>query len=81
MRGTTIHDYLRRQRLRAALEPLAETSTDLARLALDLGFSSHSHFTGAFRREFGRTPSPARDRLGPAGLREMSRILEARRVA
>jgi AraC-like DNA-binding protein len=79
--GTTIHDYLRRQRLRAALERLAEPGADLARLALDLGFSSHSHFTGAFHREFGRTPSQARGRLGPGGLRQMSKILEARRVA
>jgi AraC-like DNA-binding protein len=26
-------------------------------LALDLGFSSHAHFTQAFRREFGCAPS------------------------
>jgi AraC-like DNA-binding protein len=29
-------------------------------LALELGFSSHSHFTDAFRREFGKAPSEIR---------------------
>jgi AraC-like DNA-binding protein len=32
----------------------------LTRLALDLGYSSHSHFTASFRRAFGLTPSAAR---------------------
>ena len=29
-------------------------------LALELGFSSHSHFSAAFRREFGVVPSALR---------------------
>ena len=33
---------------------------DLTALALDLGFSSHSHFTAAFRRAFGRPPAEFR---------------------
>jgi AraC-like DNA-binding protein len=41
----------------AALLP---TSDDLARLALDLGFASHSHFSTAFHRWAGRTPSAFR---------------------
>ena len=39
-------------------------------LALDLGFSSHSHFTAAFRRMFQCTPSEFREstrRLAPRG--------------
>jgi AraC-like DNA-binding protein len=32
-------------------------ATDLTDLALRLGFSSHSHFTAAFRKSFGCTPS------------------------
>lgn len=59
--GETIHRYLTRLRLRAALEPLLMGADDLSGLALDLGFSSHSHFTYAFRREFGCTPSRWRD--------------------
>jgi AraC-like DNA-binding protein len=30
---------------------------DLSRLSLDLGFSSQSHFTAAFRQAYGRTPA------------------------
>jgi len=29
----------------------------LTSLALDLGFSSHSHFSAAFKRAYGQTPS------------------------
>jgi len=58
--GVPIHRYLTRLRLRAALERLGGGARDLTELALDLGFSSHSHFTDTFRREFGRSPSAAR---------------------
>ena len=36
---------------------------DLIDIALDLGFSSHSHFTETFRRSFAKTPSAVRDSL------------------
>jgi len=58
--GAPVHRYLIRLRLRSALERLADGASDLTALALELGFSSHSHFTDAFRREFGRAPSDAR---------------------
>lgn len=58
--GLSIHRYLERLRLREALASLLESDVDLTRLALRLGYSSHSHFTAAFRREFGVTPSAAR---------------------
>lgn len=58
--GVPVHRYLTQLRLRAALERLAVGADDLTTLALELGFSSHSHFTDAFRREFGRPPSAAR---------------------
>ncbi|MCI0638259.1 MAG: AraC family transcriptional regulator, partial [Gemmataceae bacterium] len=58
--GVPIHRYLAQLRLRAALERLQDGADDLTALALDLGFSSHSHFTDAFRREFGRPPSVVR---------------------
>jgi AraC-like DNA-binding protein len=57
--GLPLHRYLTHLRLRAALERLPETD-DITTLALDLGFSSHSHFTDVFRREFGKTPSEYR---------------------
>jgi AraC family transcriptional regulator len=57
--GTSIHRYREQLRLRAALESLDHTA-DLTALALDLGYSSHSHFTARFSREFGVTPSELR---------------------
>jgi AraC-like DNA-binding protein len=74
--GVPIHRYLTRLRLRAAVELLSDGAKDLTALALELGFSSHSHFTDAFRREFGRTPSDARRALGPRTLRQLSKNLE-----
>jgi AraC family transcriptional regulator len=50
--------------LRVALERLSEGDCDLTELALNLGFSSHSHFTDAFKREFGRTPSEEKATAG-----------------
>jgi AraC family transcriptional regulator len=58
--GVPVHRYLTQLRLRASLERLAQDATDITEIALELGFSSHSHFTDAFRREFGRAPSKVR---------------------
>lgn len=58
--GTTLSRYLHTQRLDEALARLADNRTRLSDLAADLGYASHSHFTAAFRREFGRTPSELR---------------------
>jgi AraC family transcriptional regulator len=71
-----IHRYLTQLRLRAALERLADGTDDLTRLALELGFSSHSHFTDAFRRALRRTPSEARNDTGCPALLQMSKNLK-----
>ena len=71
--GVPVHRYLTQLRLRAALERLAEGEDDLTTLALDLGFSSHSHFADAFRKEFGRTPSEVRRSASGRALRQMSK--------
>jgi AraC-like DNA-binding protein len=60
--GLTIQEFSRRLRLDVALERLAERDTDLTALAFDLGFSSHSHFSSAFRKTFGLSPSEYRER-------------------
>jgi AraC-like DNA-binding protein len=60
--GTTLHDYRRQLRLRTSLEKVVESTRPLVDVALDAGFSSHSHFTSAFHREFAQTPSTLRDR-------------------
>ncbi|MGE0863906.1 MAG: helix-turn-helix domain-containing protein [Vicinamibacterales bacterium] len=61
--GFSLHAYRNQLRLRAALARLGERDADLTGIALDLGFSSHSHFTETFRRTFGRTPSSVRRSL------------------
>ena len=58
--GESIHRYRTDLRLRAALQPLCESNLSLAHLALDLGFSSQSHFTTAFAARFGTTPASFR---------------------
>ena len=68
--GVPIHRYLNRLRLREALEPVTEGTSDLSELALGLGFSSHSHFTASFRKEFGISPR-AMKRLTTVRISEM----------
>ena len=58
--GFGLHQYLDQLRLRAALERIRDGHDDLATLAAELGFSSHSHFSANFRRAFGDPPSIAR---------------------
>jgi AraC-like DNA-binding protein len=57
--GSTLTAYRTRLRLLSSLEPIA-AGEDLTAVALDAGFSSHSHFTSAFRQTFGTVPSRVR---------------------
>lgn len=57
--GLPLYRYQLRLRLAQALDRLAQTE-DLSALAQELGFSSHSHFTAAFRQAYGRSPSAFR---------------------
>ena len=63
LEGTTIMSFHRDLRLRAALFALAQHRGDITRVAMDFGFSSHSHFTAAFSSYFGMTPSSVTDLL------------------
>jgi AraC family transcriptional regulator len=54
--GIPLYRYQMRLRLARSLQMLGEYD-DLARLGLDLGFSSHSHFSAAFKQAFGRSPA------------------------
>jgi AraC-like DNA-binding protein len=74
--GVSIHQYRQRLRLREALRRLADGEPDLSALALELGFASHSHFSGAFRQTFGLPPSRCRAWLNARRFDEMSKILE-----
>ena len=57
--GLPLYRYQLRLRLARALDLLARYD-DLTALSLDLGFSSHSHFSAAFRQTYGRSPSEFR---------------------
>lgn len=54
--GMPLYRYQLRLRLARSLD-LLNRFDDLTALALEVGFSSHSHFTAAFRRTYGRSPS------------------------
>jgi AraC-like DNA-binding protein len=54
--GLPLYRYQLRLRLARALDLLAGCD-DLTALALELGFSSHSHFSAAFRQMYGESPS------------------------
>jgi AraC-like DNA-binding protein len=80
--GLPVHRYLTRARLRLALHRILHTSDGLAGIATDVGFSSHSHFTSAFRQEFATTPLSLRQILAgarhhtprPEGVRRVSEL-------
>jgi AraC family transcriptional regulator len=59
LEGMPLYRYQLRLRLARALALLADYD-DLSLLALDLGFSSHSHFSTSFKRAFGQSPSSFR---------------------
>ena len=75
--GRSLHQHLTQLRLRASLEPVAEPDTDLAAVGLDHGFATHSHFSAAFNRVFGMTPTQFRQSASRVRQREMSKILTA----
>lgn len=58
--GLPLYRYHLRLRLARALSLIAERE-DLSALAQDLGFSSHSHFSAAFKQAYGVTPAEFRE--------------------
>ena len=58
--GVSMHRYLNHLRLQYALTELARGEAGLSELALEIGFSCQSHFTKAFRKEFGVPPGKVR---------------------
>lgn len=58
--GHSIAAYRRELCLRQSLPFALDAGEDLSRVAQRFGFSSHSHYTAAFRRLFGCTPTAAR---------------------
>jgi len=60
--GVTPHAYLLQRRVGLA-KPLLASGHSLAAVAYQLGFADQSHFTRAFRRQFGVTPGQYRAAL------------------
>src|SRR5207237_1461534 len=61
--GTTVHQYLADLRAAAALERIEAGDAPLARIAVELGFSHHSHLTSTLRKRLGLTPQMIRRSL------------------
>jgi AraC family transcriptional regulator len=59
-RGETVGGYVRRRRLELADAELRAGELQLAEIALRAGFCDQSHFTRAYRRQFGLTPGHRR---------------------
>ena len=75
--GVPVHEYDLRLRLMRALPDLLDTDRGVTEIALDHGFSSHSHFTYAFRRRAGITPNEIRRIAKQGTRREVSKIMIA----
>jgi AraC-like DNA-binding protein len=61
--GLSLRRYIGRIRTSIAAERLATGERDLTELALDLGYTDHSHFTNSFRKSWGVPPSRFRARI------------------
>jgi transcriptional regulator GlxA family with amidase domain len=79
--GISLSSYHRRLRLRTALQRILDGENDLTRLAVELGFSHHSHFSSAFGSEFGIPPSANRDQLKATDLRNAATAFRSRAIA
>ena len=64
-------EYIKLRRLAKATEALLQKDTRILDIALDLGFSSHEHFTRAFKDTFGMTPEQYRS--APQALNRMTK--------
>jgi AraC family transcriptional regulator len=61
--GMPLYRYHLRLRLARALDLITDYD-DMAALATDLGFSSHSHFAATFRQTYGRSPTAFKQSAG-----------------
>lgn len=73
--GQTIHSYLNQLRLRLSLNYVAQSDIPITDVGIALGYSSHSHFTQAFRQTFGTPPSHFRRKASTPYLQQLSNIL------
>ena len=64
--GVTLVSRVHRLRLDAAAQRLRETDQTVLAIAQDVGFTSQSHLTRLFTRQFGCAPGRYRERSWPA---------------
>ena len=55
--GLTVNEYVRINRLKKAVELLAENNYRINEVAYLVGYSSPSYFTLSFQKQFGKLPS------------------------
>jgi AraC family transcriptional regulator len=79
MVGTSIYDYVLRERLARSLDDVLNGGDDLTAVALYAGFASHSHFTVRFRSFFGCPPAALRRIATTGHITELRKIMTARR--
>jgi AraC-like DNA-binding protein len=60
MIGVSPSDFIRTIRLRKACEMLKETDNDVTQIAYSIGFTSQTHFSTAFKKFMGLSPSEYR---------------------
>ncbi len=60
MIGVSPSDFIRTIRLRKACELLKETDNDVTQIAYSIGFTSQTHFSTAFKKFMGMSPSEYR---------------------
>jgi AraC family transcriptional regulator len=63
--GMPPYRYLLNCRMEAAKKLLATSDLGITGIALEVGFSSHAHFSTAFKRIVGQTPVAYRKAIGP----------------
>lgn len=66
--GLSLHRFVNVRRIQASFPLLRASETPLARVAIDLGFSSQSHFTRLFSELTGMTPAKYRKQIKPVAV-------------
>ena len=61
--GTTPHKWILKNRLQAAYKILNETSKKISDVYMETGFEDMAHFSKAFKKEFGFSPSEIKNKI------------------